>query len=124
MKLHVTAGETSIWGIYVVFVHTHLRSSVCEASGQPRGFFAADALQAMKPSVRRLYKHIIFAGRDYPQGLSVVRRRAKAEFFKNAHLTDKADIAKAMAHGKWMLKELEGVSRFRKYRTLKKRYYD
>ena len=73
--------------------------------------------------VRDLYKRFLFAGKDYPKGLDYVRNRVKKEFFANAHLTTEAEIQKAVAKGRWWVKEVEGVNQLRKYRTLKSRYY-
>ena len=41
---------------------------------------------------------------------------------KNRHLTDDVDIKRAVARGRWMVRELIGVIQLKKYRTLKKRY--
>ena len=37
----------------------------------------------MNPFVRDLYKRILYAGREYPAGLSKVRIKAKEAFYKN-----------------------------------------
>lgn len=72
--------------------------------------------------VRDLYKRFLLVGRDYPEGLSVVRARAKEAFFKNKDLKDDVSIKKAIAHGRYWVRELAAVTRLHKYRTLKKRY--
>ena len=76
----------------------------------------------MDPRVRDLYKRILVVGRDYPAGLDHVRERAKAEFGKRAGLTDDVDIKRAIAYGRYMVKEMIGVVQLKKYRTIKKRY--
>ena len=76
----------------------------------------------MDPRVRDLYKRILVVGRDYPAGLEHVRERAKAEFGKRAGLTDDVDIKRAIAYGRYMVKEMIGVVQLKKYRTMKKRY--
>lgn len=43
-------------------------------------------------------------------------------FFKNANMTSENEIRKAVAHGRWMTKELEGVIQLKKYRAMKHRY--
>ena len=63
-------------------------------------------------------------GRDYPQGLSYVRENAKKAFFQNASLTEEDDIMRAVAKGRWWVKELIGIVQLRKYRTLRQRYGD
>ena len=76
----------------------------------------------MDPRVRDLYKRILVVGRDYPAGLDHVRERAKAEFGKRAALTDDVEIKRAIAYGRYMVKEMIGVVQLKKYRTMKKRY--
>ena len=76
----------------------------------------------MDPRVRDLYKRILVVGRDYPAGLDHVRERAKAEFGKRAALTDDVQIKRAIAYGRYMVKEMIGVVQLKKYRTMKKRY--
>jgi len=41
---------------------------------------------------------------------------------KNRHLTDETDILVAVHRGRYMVKELEGVIRLKKYRYLKQTY--
>ena len=76
----------------------------------------------MNPVVRDLYKRFIWAGRVYPGGLEVVRRRSKEAFFRNAHLKDEVEIKKAVAVGRYMVKELIAVAQLKKYRAIKKNY--
>ena len=51
-----------------------------------------------------------------------MRERAKAEFGKRAALTDDVQIKRAIAYGRYMVKEMIGVVQLKKYRTMKKRY--
>lgn len=78
----------------------------------------------MHPLVRDLYKRFLVVGRDYPKGLDYVRGKAKEAFVANAHLESERDIKRAVARGRYMVRELEGVVKLKKYRTLKKRYYE
>lgn len=71
--------------------------------------------------VRDLYKKILLVGRDYPTGLSEVRRRAKEEFLKRRE-AEGDELKRAVSYGRYMLKEMEGVIQLKKYRTMKKRY--
>ena len=62
---------------------------------------------------------------DYPGGAEVVRRRAREQFYKNASLTSELEIKRAVARGRWYIRnELVGVIKLKKYRQLKRRYYD
>lgn len=43
----------------------------------------------------------------------------------NAHLTDDFEIKKAVARGRWYVRnELTGIIKLKKYRVMKSRYYD
>ena len=79
----------------------------------------------MRPKVRDLYKRVLIVGADYPGGLDVVKRKAKEYFQMNAHLTDDFEIKKAVARGRWYVRnELTGIIKLKKYRVMKSRYYD
>jgi hypothetical protein len=53
-----------------------------------------DTVKKMHPKVRDLWKRTIIIGREYPGGLDDFKRKAKAMFRKNAHLTAEEDILK------------------------------
>ncbi|CEG44544.1 Complex 1 LYR protein [Plasmopara halstedii] len=72
--------------------------------------------------VRDLYKRFLLVGRDYPLGLNRVRDKTKAAFFQNRNLADSLAVKKAIKRGRFVLRELVGVIKLRKYRTLNKRY--
>jgi hypothetical protein len=76
----------------------------------------------MNPLVRDLYKRFLLAGRDYPQGLSHVRVKAKIAFVGNKDLTDNTDIKKAVARGRYWVREINAISKLHKYRQMKQRY--
>ena len=76
----------------------------------------------MNPFVRDLYKRILYAGRDYPAGLSKVRIKAKEAFYENKDLKDDIDIKKAVAYGRYMVREMYAISKLAKYRALRNRY--
>jgi len=63
-------------------------------------------------------------GRDYPVGGTYFRDRCHAVFVKNKGVTDPTEIKQLIARGEFVVKELEALYRLRKYRTLRKRYYD
>ena len=49
----------------------------------------------------------------------------KEYFQQNAHLTDDFEIKRAVARGRWYVRnEITGVIKLKKYRTMKQRYYD
>ena len=65
---------------------------------------------------------LLFLGREYPQGYEYFRARCKAAFVKQRELTDAAAIDRALAHGAYVVKELEALYFLRKYREMKRRY--
>jgi hypothetical protein len=76
----------------------------------------------MKPLVRDLYKRFLLTGRVYPQGMSAVRIKAKEAFFKNKNVVDEVELKKAIAKGRYWVRELTAISALHKYRSLRKRY--
>jgi hypothetical protein len=78
----------------------------------------------MHPQVRDLYKRFLFAGRIYPAGLHVVREKVKKAFLINRHISNELEIKKAIAKGRYEVRELLAISKLHKYRQLKHRYED
>ncbi len=78
----------------------------------------------MHPLVRDLYKRFIFAGRDYPAGLNVVRKQVKKAFLENKNIEDELSLKKAIAKGRYHARELVAINQLHKYRQIKQRYYD
>lgn len=76
----------------------------------------------MHKFVRDLYKRFLLVARDWPEP-EVVKQRAKEAFFKNRHLTREDDIKMAVHRGRQVVRELQGVIQFKKYRTMRHRYY-
>ena len=56
------------------------------------------------------------------KGLEFVRLKARSAFVENRHLTDSVDIKKAIAKGRYWVRELNAVSKLAKYRAMKRRY--
>ncbi|KAG5267486.1 hypothetical protein AALO_G00222290 [Alosa alosa] len=77
-----------------------------------------------KGQVIHLYKTLLHLGRDYPQGFTYFRQRLKASFMKNKDVTDPEKIQKLLARGDFVIKEIQALYFLRKYRAIKKRYYD
>lgn len=78
----------------------------------------------LRGEVFRLYKNLLYLGRDYPKGSTYFRERLKVAFMKNKDVTDPEKIKKLVDRGEFVIKELEAMYYLRKYRTLKKRYYE
>jgi hypothetical protein len=78
----------------------------------------------MHPSVRNQYKLFMLAGSMHPTfSTAKVREKVKAAFLANKDLeVGSKDFKRALAHGRWQLKELEALLDFHKYRDLRKKY--
>ncbi|KAK3930323.1 Electron transfer flavoprotein regulatory factor 1 [Frankliniella fusca] len=76
-----------------------------------------------RSEVIKLYKTLIYLGREYPLGWDYFRPRLKTAFMKNKDVTDPEKINQLIARGQYVVKEIETLYMLRKYRTLKKRYY-
>ena len=66
---------------------------------------------------------LLYMGREWPQGYTTFRDRAKRVFDKNSSETDPSKIKELIGRGEFVLKEMEALYMLKKYRTLKKRYY-
>ena len=64
--------------------------------------------------VRDLYKRVLWVGREYPPGLTIVRERAKVMFLANGSLEKEEEINKAIARGRWFVNEMIGVIQLKK----------
>ena len=62
-------------------------------------------------------------GGEYPGGSDFFRRKLQNAFRKKAGLTDPGEIERALQHGEFVKRELEALYYLRKYRALKKMYY-
>uniref|UniRef100_A0A3B4UK09 LYR motif containing 5a n=1 Tax=Seriola dumerili TaxID=41447 RepID=A0A3B4UK09_SERDU len=76
----------------------------------------------LKGEVIRLYKTLLYLGREYPQGSAYFRDRLKSAFMKNKDVTDPEKVKKLVARGEFVIKELEALYFLRKYRAMKQRF--
>lgn len=67
---------------------------------------------------------LLYLGREYPKGSAYFRERLKSAFMKNKDVTDPEKIKQLVARGDFVIKELEALYFLRKYRAMKKRYYE
>ncbi|XP_043981822.1 LYR motif-containing protein 5B [Gambusia affinis] len=78
----------------------------------------------LRPEVVRLYKNLLYLGREYPKGSDYFRDRLRAAFTKNKSVQDPEQIKAMIARGEYVARELEALYYLRKYRAMKKRYYE
>ena len=57
-------------------------------------------------------------------GADFFNKKLKAAFMKNKDVTNPKEIKKLIARGNYVAKEIEALYMLKKYRTMKKRYYD
>lgn len=67
---------------------------------------------------------MLFLGWEYPKGADYFRERLRAAFAKNKDMRDPDKIKQLISRGEFVVKELEALYYLRKYRALKKRYYE
>ncbi|XP_054264018.1 electron transfer flavoprotein regulatory factor 1 [Macrosteles quadrilineatus] len=79
---------------------------------------------SQKAQVIQLYKTLLYLGKDYPLGYDFFRTRLKRAFMKNRDEKDPEKIMKMIHHGEYVVRELETLYMLKKYRTLKRRYYN
>ena len=73
--------------------------------------------------VVQLYKTLLYLGRDYPQGYDYFRGKCHGAFMRNKELPPE-QVEEWLAKGDYIVKELEALYMLKKYRTLKRRYYN
>ncbi|XP_038666928.1 electron transfer flavoprotein regulatory factor 1-like [Scyliorhinus torazame] len=78
----------------------------------------------LRSEVIKLYKNLLYLGKEYPKGEDYFKDRLKKAFIKNKDVTDPEQIKALIARGQFVIKELEALYYLRKYRAMKQRYYD
>ena len=71
-----------------------------------------------------IFTQLLYMGRDYPLGYAYFRERARGVFRKNKNETSIAKIRELLDRGWYVVGEIEALYKLKKYRTLKRRYYD
>ncbi|EGD91313.2 hypothetical protein H107_01166 [Trichophyton rubrum CBS 202.88] len=79
-------------------------------------------MSSLRHQVVKVYKELLFLGRDYPLGYAYFRGRLHRAFASQAHITDEAEIKKGIERAEFVKKEVEALYYLKRYRTLKKRY--
>ena len=83
-------------------------------------------IQKMNPRVRELYKELIFTASLYNAlPLETCRNKIKTQFFKNKDLSeDSPEFKKALAWGRYEIKNMQAMHEIRVYRRMKDHYED
>ncbi|XP_021190237.2 electron transfer flavoprotein regulatory factor 1 [Helicoverpa armigera] len=80
--------------------------------------------QPHRRAVLNLYKTLLHLGRDWPQGYDLFRTRLHKVFLKNSQEQNPEKVKIMVKHGEFVVKEIEALYKLKKYRAMKKRYYD
>lgn len=78
---------------------------------------------ALRRQVLSAYKQILYLAKDWPEGYTVLRDRARKAFLINRNEEDPRKIEMLVGRAEFVAKEIETLYKLKKYRTLKKRYY-
>ncbi|KAF2743666.1 LYR motif-containing protein 5A [Sporormia fimetaria CBS 119925] len=76
----------------------------------------------LRHQVIRIYKELLYMGRDYPQGYNYFRDRLHRAFSSKANVKDPEEIKKLIDRAEFVKKEIEALYYLKRYRTLKHRY--
>ncbi|CAI9638033.1 unnamed protein product [Alternaria burnsii] len=76
----------------------------------------------LRHQVIRIYKDLLFMGREYPQGYDYFRTRLHKAFASQKNLTDEAKIKQGIERAEYVKKEIEALYYLKCYRTLRQRY--
>ncbi|KAF2000390.1 LYR motif-containing protein 5A [Amniculicola lignicola CBS 123094] len=77
---------------------------------------------ALRYQVLRIYKELLFMGRDYPLGYEYYRTRLHKAFFSQRGIDDPEKIKAGIKRAEFVKKEIEALYFLKRYRTLRKRY--
>ena len=79
----------------------------------------------LKKKVLNLYKDLLHTGKSYPgKEYEEVRNLINNAFQKNKSLSTEKEIEDAIKKGEFVIKEIETLVYLKKYRAMKKRYYE
>ena len=66
----------------------------------------------------------MYLAKDWPEGYGVLRDRAKGAFLINRNENDQRKIELLIGRAEFVVKEIETLYKLKKYRTIKRRYYN
>jgi hypothetical protein len=75
----------------------------------------------LKGDVIKLYKNLIYLSREWPTDL---RPQIKQAFMKNRTVQDPEEIRNLIGRGEYVCREIIATYHLRKYRAMKRRYYN
>lgn len=92
----------------------------------PHPYHTKRAMSSTNPNLRhaviKIYKELLFLGREYPHGYDYFRTRLHKAFVAQRGLSDEGDIRKGIERAEFVKKEIEALYYLKRYRTLRHRY--
>ncbi|CAG9797802.1 unnamed protein product [Chironomus riparius] len=79
---------------------------------------------SQKNRVIALYKNLQYLLKEYPADAKKMQIGCKKAFLRNKDETDPKKIEEMIEKGEYVKKEIETLYALKKYRAMKKRYYD
>ncbi|KAH7401519.1 LYR motif-containing protein 5A [Pyrenochaeta sp. MPI-SDFR-AT-0127] len=76
----------------------------------------------LRQQVVRIYKDLLFMGREYPLGYDYFRTRLHKAFASQRSLTDEEQIKSGIQRAEFVKKEIEALYYLKRYRALRQRY--
>ncbi|OCK82421.1 hypothetical protein K432DRAFT_293286 [Lepidopterella palustris CBS 459.81] len=76
----------------------------------------------LRHQVIRIYKELLYLGREYPLGYDYFRSRLHKAFASQANLKDEDQIKKGIERAEFVKKEIEALYYLKRYRILRQRY--
>ncbi|EEQ28234.1 conserved hypothetical protein [Microsporum canis CBS 113480] len=67
-------------------------------------------MSPLRHQVVKIYKELLFLGRDYPLGYSYFRERLHHAFASQASITDEAEIRKGIERAKFVKKDPDSMT--------------
>ncbi|KAJ9658941.1 hypothetical protein H2201_007591 [Coniosporium apollinis] len=83
-------------------------------------------MSSSSPSLRhqviRIYKELLYLGREYPLGYDYFKPRLHKAFSSQAGLKDEDKIKQGIERAEYVKKEIEALYYLKRYRALRQRY--
>ncbi|KAI7158160.1 hypothetical protein KC349_g5031 [Hortaea werneckii] len=80
------------------------------------------ASSPLRHQVIRVYRELLYLGREYPLGYDYFRPRLHKAFMAKAGLQDEEQIRKGIEQAEYVKKEVEAMYYLKKYRALNRAY--
>ncbi|KAF8539556.1 LYR family protein [Trichophaea hybrida] len=76
----------------------------------------------LQTQVKKIYKDLLYLGRDYPLGYQYFKPRLHKAFMSKSHLRDEDQIRDSLKQAEFVKKEIEALYYVKKYRAMRERY--